>query len=153
METYTKKANVAQASKNNLKKGPKSENFKKRNLRLTQTERQLRINDVCNWLLEGKTKKEIYELIEETYGLTAFDSKQMWYERGLKRCSELHSLDPEKTLFKQYMRIERLIDKCENEDDRASLLKGIDLMNKLLGLYQPQVAIQNNIVYELGFNE
>ena len=104
-------------------------------------------------MIEGKTKKEVHELIEQTYNLHATDSKQLWYDRGIKKVSELISLDPEKTLVKQYLRIERLIDKCEENDDRQSLLKGIDLMNKLLGLYQPQVAIQNNIVYELGFNE
>lgn len=153
MEDNSATKNVPTKSKSNLKKGPQSENFKKRQIHLTKEEREQRINDVANWLIEGKTKKEVHELIEQTYNLHATDSKQLWYDRGLKKVSELISLDPEKTLVKQYLRIERLIDKCEENDDRQSLLKGIDLMNKLLGLYQPQVAIQNNIVYELGFNE
>ena len=146
------KKEITETQKQNLLKGHLSPRLKRKH-NLTKQEAEDRVKKVENWILEGKTKTECYDLIRNEFDLSSMEIIIRWYDKGLKAISEMMIQDPQKSLTKQYMRIERLIDKCENEDDRQSLIKAIDLMNKLLGLYQPQVAIQNNIVYELGFNE
>lgn len=147
-----KKKELSETQKQNLLKGHQSPKLKRKH-NLTKQEAEDRVKKVENWILEGKSKSECYDLIREEFDLSSMEIIIGWYDKGLKAISDIMIQDPQKNLTKQYMRIERLIDKCENDNDRQSLIKAIDLMNKLLGLYQPQVAIQNNIVYELGFNE
>lgn len=61
------------------------------------------------------------------------DGIQSHIQKKYSELQQRHNVEIDEIIFK----VKKLIEDCENDSDRKNLIKGIDLLNKMLGHYAP----------------
>lgn len=99
---------------------------------MTAEERILAVKTVADWLGKGFSKGSLHLLIEKTYDLTSYQSRNKLISEAAKSISD--SLDSETLRSYIAERLDNISAKAEEAEKYSDAVKALDSYSKILGL-------------------